>query len=479
MRIGNRCPALLVWLLSIPLLPCPAHAEAFQVDTVDALGRALDAADGNGEDDTIELGAGNYLLPETLTYDSEEDRALTLQGESAAEVVVDGGGYVRLLYLWTHGENAHLTLQGITFCDGIVSDDTAALVFVRTQGADITIEDCAFRDGWAGSLFGNADAAGLFARSESGGTLRLERNRFVDNRAKGIGGGAMLMGGLDSTLVLVNNLFGNNRASTQGGGADIRVMGGQLYMVHNTFTGNENYGGTGYGGGGLYVRTWNDETSAVLANNIIWGNLAATGVGDDVFLEDDGDDNGTGSGIEVFNNVFGDLEYQDGSALSQKQNSDTDPLLTADFHLRAGSPCIDRAEPLEGQSPAVDFEGDPRATGSAPDIGADEYVGGYHQDAPADSGSGSEPEAGARSADASAGNGDASRAPLSYRYDAAGSGCGCRVARPSAHSEATGVWSLYMFIGVIFFRRAHRETGGAYGAAGQRLPSMTRRTTRR
>jgi len=45
-----------------------------------------------------------------------------------------------------------------------------------------------------------------------------------------------------------------------------------------------------------------------------------------------------------------------------------------DFHLRTGSPCVDGGDPaalLEAPLP-VDFDGDPRPAGGAPDIGADE-----------------------------------------------------------------------------------------------------------
>ena len=41
-----------------------------------------------------------------------------------------------------------------------------------------------------------------------------------------------------------------------------------------------------------------------------------------------------------------------------------------DFHLLAGSPCIDRGTPEE--APDHDLDGDPRPQGAAVDVGADE-----------------------------------------------------------------------------------------------------------
>ena len=42
-----------------------------------------------------------------------------------------------------------------------------------------------------------------------------------------------------------------------------------------------------------------------------------------------------------------------------------------DFHLKPGSPAIDRGSPID--APNYDFEGDPRPAGSGYDIGMDEY----------------------------------------------------------------------------------------------------------
>jgi hypothetical protein len=43
---------------------------------------------------------------------------------------------------------------------------------------------------------------------------------------------------------------------------------------------------------------------------------------------------------------------------------------TLDLHLRANSPAVDAGDPAG--HPATDIDGDPRASGPAPDAGADE-----------------------------------------------------------------------------------------------------------
>jgi len=74
---------------------------------------------------------------------------------------------------------------------------------------------------------------------------------------------------------------------------------------------------------------------------------------------------------DVWNNEGGNYAYIDPGA----HDISADPLLVdpahGDFHLIPGSPCIDAGDPVH--YPAIDFEGDPRPLGSAPDIGADEF----------------------------------------------------------------------------------------------------------
>ena len=58
-------------------------------------------------------------------------------------------------------------------------------------------------------------------------------------------------------------------------------------------------------------------------------------------------------------------------------NIDADPgfvnAAAGDFHLRHDSPCRDSGAISALALPAVDFENDPRVSGTAPDIGADEF----------------------------------------------------------------------------------------------------------
>jgi hypothetical protein len=119
---------------------------------------------------------------------------------------------------------------------------------------------------------------------------------------------------------------------------------------------------------------WRDTSVAEVHNNIIWGNVSGSGIGEDIYIEDDADNDGTSAAVNVFDNVLADLEFQEGDNLSRGRNLDADPLLTASLRLKAGSPCIGKANGSAAHFPGDDFERDRRPEGRGPDIGADEYV---------------------------------------------------------------------------------------------------------
>ena len=132
-------------------------------------------------------------------------------------------------------------------------------------------------------------------------------------------------------------------------------------MNINTNTSNE---------GGACVETYDDSATAQIYNNIIYDNTANAG-GDALYVESDGDGNGTGSTIALFNNNLGPDKY------NRDNNITSAPMLVdpenGDFHLQSDSLCTDAGNNSAPGLPDTDFEEDPRIVGVALDIAADEY----------------------------------------------------------------------------------------------------------
>jgi len=219
----------------------------------------------------------------------------------------------------------------------------------------------------------SANRGGGLYVSPGRGTGTVANNGFSENSADY--GGGIYVWGHTSTTTLTNNVFNKNTAADYGGGAYTYLNQlGTLNLANNTLSDNSTAGDAG----GLYVYLWESTNTANIYNNIIWGNTAI-GVTADLYVNDDGDTSGTGGQVNYYCNDCGEFDILDGDNLLHDNNINQDPLLTADFHLQAGSPCIDAGDNGAPGIPLTDFEGDSRTIdgngngSSVADIGADEY----------------------------------------------------------------------------------------------------------
>lgn len=232
---------------------------------------------------------------------------------------------------------------------------------------------------------------GLFVDFQSSTTLMS--NSITGNSASSYGGG--LYYGYSSGQ-LANNVIAANSASSYGGGVYYRNSSGQV--VNNVIVAN-----SGSYGAGLYY----DRSSGELVGNVIAGNSSSYGGG--VYLEYSSPKltnntiaSNTGGGVYthcswpwgvVITNCIlwansGGLDLTEATVsfsdigtgnIAGNGNISIDPMFvdpaTGDFHLKDGSPCIDKGTNTAPALPVADKDGNPRIVGAAVDMGAYEWQG--------------------------------------------------------------------------------------------------------
>jgi len=203
---------------------------------------------------------------------------------------------------------------------------------------------------------GHAISGGGVYIAEGTGTPWLHRNRIYENTATGNGGGIYVAGGKPT---LENNLIYANTASLGGG---IHLAGGFPVVQYNTIYGNQ----ASVDGGGIYF-----IGTPVIRASVIVQNVASSGGG--IYR---GGGNYMPEYNDVWNNAGGD--YGGFGIVVPPGDIHADPRFAdaarADFHLLAGSPCIDTADPAH--YPGHDYDGYARPFGTLPDIGAHEFYAG-------------------------------------------------------------------------------------------------------
>ena len=245
----------------------------------------------------------------------------------------------------------------------VTGNSTAFGGGIASNLAAPAVVDCLIADNDAGS-----DGGGIQAL---GGSPTVSRTTIAGNAA-GFGAGLNAVSGTDVTLT--DCVLRGNEAQFSGGG--VSAGSSTVTLVNCVVAGNEagGFGGgvyhtdttatllgctvrgnvSGLPGGGLYAF---DLPGAAVTNSIVWANapdqLAA----------------GAGVGLAV---TFSDVQ----GGFAGAGNLDADPLHADpagfDFHLLAGSPCLDAGTNGAPGLPATDFEGNPRVLGAAVDLGVDE-----------------------------------------------------------------------------------------------------------
>ncbi|MCW5933418.1 MAG: carboxypeptidase regulatory-like domain-containing protein [Fimbriimonadia bacterium] len=206
-------------------------------------------------------------------------------------------------------------------------------------------------------------------------TVNVLRSRFQQNSSTTNGGGIY---NSSSNLTALNNLFIANNSPNGGG---IYVTGGVVNIANNLA-----YGNTSTNGGAIYLNA--PAANSLVANNTMADNSATTH-GGGVFIAGTitlannliafntrGLHRASGTATLRNNCVFGNTTYDYSGQAAGTGDISLDPLFVnranLDYHLRAGSPCINAGENSFVSPDWVDIDGEPRIQGANVDIGADE-----------------------------------------------------------------------------------------------------------
>lgn len=273
-------------------------------------------------------GYGGALCSLSGTYTTITD--CTFTGNSAR--IRDGGAI--------SCEDALVLLTGCS-----ISGNTACYGGgISASNSMVTATSCVLGDNAA-----SINGGGLHS---DGSSVTLSRCLLEDNSAAN-GAGVY---GTRSRPEFRSNIFVGNRTDGSSG------LGGAVYAdanadglyAHNTIV--ENFA---YRGGGIYVC----NCAPTVVNNIIAFNQQGIGVGQ------------SGSLLLSGNDVYANGEDYSGTGPGAGDIS-ADPLFMnrtlRDYHLSAGSPCIDAGTIAVPGLPEFDIDGQYRTCGR-PDIGADEY----------------------------------------------------------------------------------------------------------
>jgi hypothetical protein len=329
--VGNRESRPMPWIPLLLLNEASSNPiQRLVPGTYPTIQAAIDAA---ASGDTVIVADGVYTGDgnKNLDFHGKDIEVRSLNGPAACVIDCEQSG--RGFYLH-NGESANALISGFTIRNGSVTgqwpDGGGA---IACHGASPTIANCRFLNNSSSEPGG---AVFLY-----GASAKISDCLFSGNTAHS---GGALMAFESPAVTLINCLMDHNTAYNIGGSLDIARSTADI--VNCSVADNV---GT-YGSGGM----WCFESTVNISNSIFWGN------------QPNGIEAGSLCSPTV---VYSDM--QDGNAGTGNINDAPNFLAASDYHLAAGSPCIDSGS--ANNAPDHDLEGLSRPHGAGYDIGAYEY----------------------------------------------------------------------------------------------------------
>jgi parallel beta-helix repeat protein len=357
-------------------VPAPGLSETFYVpDDFGTIQAAIDAA---GDLYTIVVRDGIWTGPgnKDLVFQGKE---ITLQSENGpASCIIDCEGDGKGVY-FENNETKASVLDGFTITNAYAEYGAISCFY-----SSPTITNCIITgntsepSGGAGihcyassPLIRDCEITGNSTTSSSGGGIKCNESSsptivrcVISGNSSAVTGGGIAC--FESSPYIANCIITDNTSVSYGGGifchrwSDPRI-------INCTISGNTADEGGGVGTAG--------RAEPTITNSILRQNSAPTGP-EISLIEEESPSLLT---VEYSNVEGGEAAVHvepDSTLIWGEGNIDEDPLFVGagDFHLTAGSPCMDVGTGVD--APGSDIDRDFRPQGSGWDIGADEYIAG-------------------------------------------------------------------------------------------------------
>ncbi|MFC1972363.1 choice-of-anchor Q domain-containing protein [Chloroflexota bacterium] len=346
---------------------------------------ALQQAEASDISDIIYLAPGTYVG--NFEYTDADEWALTIKGEpgtTAQNVILDGGDTGSVLKLYGSTLGITYAIEGITLRNG--SDSALFCAFWSGQSMDLTVNSVIIENNHT-----NYSGGGISIETKAGSSCNAEiYDSIIRNNQAGKRGGGLYAHSYDGEssieLLLSNCLIYGNQADWTGGGIQLGASEvgvnntTEVNIVNSTITGNWLTNATGYGlGAGIKAHAYGGngaEVSLGLYNTIVYDNTRPGDFVQDLCIDEQGLGTTT---VDAYYCNIGDVFIEHVTATyNSGYMINANPKFVnpagGDYHLTQDSPCIDSGTSFTNM-PQTDIEGNPRVTGTKPDIGAYEYVG--------------------------------------------------------------------------------------------------------
>jgi len=347
-----------------------AAATIYVPDDHATIQGAIDAA-SNG--DTVIVKRGTYF--ENINF---QGKAITVKSSDGPEVtVIDGSQEWKSVVTFEKYEGRDSILDGFTITNGC-GNYVAHLMCgggICCISTSPTIINNMIRGNLGNPWWVSCDyGGGIYCGHE---TPLISNNIIFDNIALLSGGGIYCNW---SNPIIKNNILLSNWTYGSGGGIGSNSRGRGIdssvsILSNNIIQGNRSEGK----GGGIWT-----NSSWIITNNTILNNSADCycggiyGYPGELTISNSIIWNNTAPISPEIHNSPKSITYSDiRGGWPGTGNIDADPLFVdpsvGDVHLTYNSPCRDAGDSTIPGLPDTDFEGDPRISGSAVDMGADEF----------------------------------------------------------------------------------------------------------